>query len=385
MENSDWNDSISFEAETYKDQSYEKRVENGLTIDRSYDHSEVYWNMNFFAMMRKKTPPDPMFMLKGLYRTRRKNDWNTKRWANAKMVNLKNVNKQMDELFMAILIDVLSDDTPTSKDWKSISEKNEKQIRRTEENYQHMVCRPGGGIKLMIREKDGSFTTYPKRIVRDGVKDARIAEIATAYSYPTISSTSFDPRVFVDDAYLKREIRFWNNALRVLSRWLEDGNRIREQKAWLPYHIVNNDIGMHVLFENISVEVELRWLKTLDTKSQLDLCNGGIRFFDIDGDKYYGGTIPDPYGPDNAKKAINEYESFLVDFKKNVPENLCQFMIPQNVMKKRIWEHVLEGATRLKPYQGRLTSIADLFYPQTATMAGDWEHVCVALASSNIQ
>ena len=234
VKGSDWNDSTPFEAGTYEDQPYGQRVEQGLTIDRSLDNSKAYLNMNHFAVMAGKMPSDPLFWLVSLYRMRRKADWNTKRWANARMVDLTNAGKQMVELFTPILLDMLSTDPPTSKDWKNVSEKGEKQVRRTEEYYQHVVGKPNGGIRLALREKDGRISIYPKRIVRGDVADSRVAEIATPYSHPTVSGASFDPMVFADEAYVRREVQFWKNALRVLSRWLEGGGRIRPQKAWLP-------------------------------------------------------------------------------------------------------------------------------------------------------
>ena len=383
---SNWDDSTQFEPETYEDQLYVQRVEQGLTIDRSRNNSRAYLDMNLFEMAKGKIPSDPLFFLTSLYRTRRKNDWNTKRWANARMVDLINPGKQMVELFRPILLDMLSADPSTLKNWKNSSGKDEKQVRRTKEYYPHVVNKPNR-LRLELWEKDGSISTYPKRIVRDDVRDARVAEIATEYSRPPISSASFDPRVFADEAYIVREAQFWKNALHVLSKWLEDGGRIRPQKAWLPYHIVNNDIGLHVLFDNLSEECESHWLKTLDEKDQAKFCNGSMEISDDKGDKYLvGGTVPNPYSLDNAKKAVSEHESFLDNFEKEVPENLRWFMIPQDKMRERIRDLILEAAVELKPYRIELVRIANVrqLFSQTAFFADDWDLVCMALASSNL-
>ena len=383
---SKWDDSTPFEAETYVDQPYGQRVKQGLTIDRSSNNSNAYDDMILLEMSDGKMPRDRLSLLSGpLYRLRRKNDWNTKRWANAQMAKQTNADKHMIDLFTPILLDMLSYDPPTARDWKNVSEKNEKQVRRTEEYYQHMISKPNSGIRLILWEKDGSISTYPKRIVRDDVCDSRVAEIATPYSSPTVSDASFDPRVFVDEIYVRRERRFWKNALRVLSRWLEGGGRMRPQKAgWLPYHIVNNDIGLHVLFDNLSVEYESRWLNTLGAKSQAEFCNGNIRIFGED--MYLGGTVPDPYGLDNAKKAVEEHESFLVDFGKEVPENLQHFMIPQDKMSERIRDLIMEAAVELKPQRVEPDRVFDVRRLCSRTASADeWDLVCMALASSSLQ
>ena len=388
MRGCNWNDSILFEAGTYEDQPYSQRVEHGLTVDRSRDNYEAYSSMNFFAMMAGKMPPAPLFYPITQYRMRRRGDWNTKRWANARMADLTNVSKQMVELFTPILLDMLSEDPPTAKGWKKVSEKGEKQVRRTEGYYQHMVVHQNGGARLMLRDKDGIISTYPKRIVRNDIGDSRVAEIATAYSYPTVGGTFFDPRVFADEAYVRRERRFWKDAVRVLSRWLEGGSRIRRQKEWLLYHIVNNDIGLHVLFDNLSVECESRWLKTLDTRSAGEICNGSLRISDEKGSWRVGGTVPDPYDQDNAEKAVQEHELFVADFEKEVPNNLLQFMIPQDKMRKRIRDLIIEAAAALRPHTTESAWAANVrrLCPQTWLLyfADDWELVCTALASSSL-
>ena len=388
MRGSNWNDSIPFEAGTYEDQPYSQRVEHGLTVDRSRDNSKAYCSMNFFAMMAGELPPVPMFFPITQYRMRRRGGWNTKRWANARMADLTNVSKRMVELFTPILLDMLSNDPPTTRDWKKVSEKGEKQVRRTEGYYQHMVGRQNGGVWLMLRDKDGIITTYPKRIVRNDIGDSRVAEIATPYSYPTVGGTFFDPRVFADEAYVGRERRFWKDAVRVLSRWLEGGGCIRQQKEWLLYHIVNNDIGLHVLFDNLSVECESRWLEALDTRSQAEFCNGSIRIFDEKGSWRIGGTVPDPYDQDNAEKAVNEHKLFVADFEKEVPNNLRRFMVPQDKMRKRIRDLIIEAAAALKPHTVESAWAANVrrLCPQTWLLhfADDWERVCTALASSSL-
>ena len=383
-----WNDSIRFDPATYGDQPYSQRVEHGLTVDRSRDNSKAYLDMNFFAMMEGGMPPAPMFFPITQYRMRRRGDWNTKRWANAQMVDLTNVRKQMVELFTPILLDMLSNDPPTTRDWKKVSEKGEKQVRRTEGYYQHVVGRQNGGVWLRLRDKDGIITSYPKRIVRNDIGDSRVAEIATPYSYPAVGGASFDPRVFADEAYVRRERRFWKDAVRVLSRWLEGGGCIRRQKEWLLRHIVNNDIGLHVLFDNFSVECESRWLKTLDAESQAKFCNGSLRIFDEKGPWIIGGTVPDPYDQGNAEKAVNEHELFVADFEKEVPDNLRQFMIPQDKMRERIRDLIIEAAATLKPHTVESAWAANVrrFCPQTWLLhfADDWERVCTALASSSL-
>ena len=386
---SNWDDSIPFEARTYEDQPYSQRVQHGLAVDRQRNHFTAY----MFKDMVENTKcaeegrsgplikPDMMY---GYYHS----FWNTKRTVNAKIADLVNIHKQMIELFKPILLDLLVDRQPTAKDWKRLSDKNEKQVRRTEEDYPHIVGQLKGGVELRLRNKDGTVSVYPRRIVRKGNGDDRTKEITTAYSSPPLYATSFDQRVFADDAYARRQRKFWQDGIRVLSKLLEEGYRVRKGQDWILYHIVNNDIALHVIFGNLSFVCESRWFGNLSENAQREICLAHANVYDEDAFRELGLPIPYAFSLDHAKKAVIEHESFVADFRKEMPDNLQRFMISQPKMKNRVHDMIIEAAAALKPYTDEPAWAANArrLCPQTWLLhfADDWELVCAALASSSL-
>ena len=84
-------------------------------------------------------------------------------------------------------------------------------------------------------------------------------------------------RVFADHAYIKRQKKFWEDALTYLSKWIEEGNAIRPNNEWLVRHIVNNDIAMHVIFDNLSLICEMNWFEKLSNKTQYEVAGRLVR------------------------------------------------------------------------------------------------------------
>lgn len=381
-----WNDTIQFDHDTYEEQSFSQRVKHGLTVDRHHANSRSYLHMHSMPWNMLAEKPVPVFPIMQ-YRTRRRHDWNTKRWAYTRIADLANVHKQMLELLNPVLHDMLSDVQPTAVHWKKMSNKGEKQVRRTEKYYQHMVGRPGG--RVMIKNRDGGIDIYPQRIVRKGSEDARVREITTPYSSPDVDGTFFDSRVFADKAYVKRQRIFWKAAVHTLSKWLKGGGRIRRNKEWLLYHIVNNDIASHVLFDNLSEECESHWLSTLDLKPLMEICNGSIGITDENEPVIQIGTVPEPFAQNDAEMAVTEHEKFVADFGKKVPDNLQRYMIPQPKMRKRIRDLIIESAVALKPFSGESDWAAAVRQCSSlrtgyCCIVPDWELVCAALTSSSL-
>ena len=365
---------MEFDPKTYGDQPLSQRTQHGLAMDRYSNHYFAYlstalWNAKEATALGN---PIPLIDPAMLYRTQRKLSWHTKRRVNAKIADLDNIHKQMIELLKPVLLDVFLGTQPTARDWKRLSGKDEKQTRRTEEMYQHVVRR-SDNAHVLLREQDGTITAYPQKFDRGGNSDGRFKEITTEYSSPGAGHENFDLRMFADWAYVRRERRFWRDAVQILSRLLED-SRIRSKKQWLIYHIVNNDIALHVIFDNISVECESRWLTNLGKESQLEICSGM--------------PLPYDFTKDNAKKAVREHERFVADFEKEIPDNLEKYAISPPKMRKRVYDLIIESAMILKPLTGESVYATNIRRHNPETWlhcpADEWEIICAALATSSL-
>ena len=181
---------------------------------------------------------------------------------NPRLVDKTNIHKQMMMIWHAIMLDLLADRNVTVKDWSRQAEKDDRQARRAREYQPHMVQNTDGTVYLVTRKPDGTTIT-PLKIVRKDPKDKRCQQITTSYSSPALFRDDFDLKRFADYSYMVRQRRFWVDALKGLSRWMENGNAIRRDGEWIVRHMVNNDIAMHVIFDNLSLEFETRWFEKL--------------------------------------------------------------------------------------------------------------------------
>ena len=159
---------------------------------------------------------------------------------------------------------------------------------------------------------------------------------------------ALDQRVFADDAYARRQRKFWQDGIRVLSKLLEEGYRVRKGQDWILYHIVNNDIALHVIFGNLSFVCESRWFGNLSENAQREIGFAHANVYDEDAFRELGLLIPYAFSLDHAKKAVIEHESFVADFRKEMPDNLQRFMISQPKMKNRVHDMIIEAAAALK-------------------------------------
>lgn len=98
--------------------------------------------------------------------------------------------------------------------------------------------------------------------------------------------------------------------------------------GWLVYHVVNNDIALHVLFDDLSTEYESRWYKHLPPEEKIQIA--GIP-----------GIPSDPYffTRDDAKNGISEFKKFIREFEDvQIPSTLSKYKISTPAMKRRILE-----------------------------------------------
>ena len=264
LQHSDWDDSVQ-STTPYADQLFAERLRHALTVSRRREHA---WASITHLMWESQSKRDPSTILDNptlFYRSSRMH-WHIKRSINARLVGMTNMHKQIMEVWKPVLLDLLSHPQPTAKDWKELTEKGEKQTRRIEEYYPHMVTQMDNLGCIVLQNQDGTQTVLPKKITRKSGNDKRTKKITTLYSSPRLNTGGFAMRIFADESYLKRQRQFWMNTLAILSGWLSKGHKIRPEKEWLVHHIVNNDMALHVLFDDISTECECRWFENLARK-----------------------------------------------------------------------------------------------------------------------
>ncbi len=265
LRHSDWDDSVQSET-PYEDQPFAERLRHALTVSRRREHA---WASTTRLMWESLSKRDSATILDDPtlpYRNSRMH-WHVRRSINARLAGMTNMHKQIMEAWKPVLLDLLSHSQPTAKDWKELTEKGEKQTRRIEEYYPHMVTQMDGLGRFVLGNQDGTQTVLPKKIKRESDDDKRTKKITTPYSSPGWITGGFDMRAFADEPYLKRQRRFWLDTLAILSGWLGKGHKIRPEKEWLVRHIVNNDMALHVLFDDISTECECRWFENLAGKA----------------------------------------------------------------------------------------------------------------------
>ena len=243
-------------------------MQDGLRVDRRADNRFGYFTHELFKLMEsgKRSLPlsDPYLD----YTLSRSWSWQTRRQANRRLEDNKQVRSQMIRLWEIVMLDLLGDGQPSVKRWKKQSGHDDRLTRRTRGYYPHLVG-DMSIVEMVVGGKDGT-RTIPVNTVREQPKDERIKALSTAYSFRSHFPRSFDLRVFADAAYIRRQKKFWKDVLIVLSKWL-DGNRVHPDNEWLIYHIVNNDVAMHVLFDNLSTECESRWFKGLRGRTKYEV------------------------------------------------------------------------------------------------------------------
>lgn len=258
-------------ATQYDTQTLSERRRRGLTVNR-----RVSITMSHIVddIWKAKKSGDPDWLSYGVSRNWL---WQTRRQANARLAGKTNIHKQMLMCWSAVMLDLLADCQPTIKDLKRVTEKYGKQTRRLRKDSSHIVQNLDEVTEHVVYKQDGTCSATPLKPVRKSPKDNRIRKITTPYSSPCMLRDGFDLRVFADHAYIRRQRMFWEDALKHLSKWLKEGSAIRPDNAWIVYHIVNNDIAMHVIFDNLSLECEMNWFEGLGDKAKYEVAGRIIR------------------------------------------------------------------------------------------------------------
>lgn len=304
----------------YEKQSFEQRVKQGLLMDRS--------PLNLFHGISRMGFGDNAEKIEGvkdmgfrmLYQNNRQ-DPGYRRSINAKLVNSTKIHDQIINLTKPVLLDIFRKSFPTDRDWKKLSEipgkdkpSHEKTIRRRKKQFPELI------------------NPLPKIRNNQNEKDSRLNSFVTSYTQLPLGNPKFDVRNYVDCNYFIRLERFWKDTLEVLREIMEKFG-LEKEITWFVYHIVNNDVGLHVLFDNLSLECELRWFKTLKTG---ELTNLSLPLYGMD---------PNPFTIEDAKKGISELRSFIHEFDKlEIPSSLCFYKISQKTMRKRMYEIALHAA-----------------------------------------
>ncbi len=290
----------------------------------------------------KRTAWNNMFRMQRLL-----DNFHLKRRINAKIVDSSTVNEHMVRLAEFIFLDMLMSRTPTAKDLKSISRRvssdgdshmprAEKSVRRIVDYYPNITnLRPL--FYLILRNKDGSYSRYPNLPNRENPKksDRRLKDFMTPYSFPQAGIARLDTKCYVDANYLVRLERFWKDMLNLVTQVLENYGPIRKEMDWLVYHIVNNDIGLHILFDNLSTECEARWLlRKLPPDARMRL----LQPFPY---------IYDPYVPTKLDMArgVSKLKGFIREFEEvRIPPALQPYKVQPRIMRHRVYELSLYAA-----------------------------------------
>ena len=270
-------DSQADPAVGYEDQDLAERIRHGQTVDRQASNSMSLFTGQMWNAMKSKNS-SLLFDSATPYRYSRGLHWWTKRQANAKLAGKTNIHKQMLMGWYAVMLDLLADRQPTVKDWKMLTGKDDRQTRRARGYLPHVVHNYDGILRLKLCKPDGTSTFIPPKDIRERPGDKRVRRITTNYSLPRTGRHDFDLKAFTDPAYIVRQRAFWEDALKGLSKWREDGNEVCRDNEWLVRHMVNNDIAMHVIFDNLSLECETRWFEGLNAETQFEVVGG---FYDM--------------------------------------------------------------------------------------------------------
>ena len=393
--------------DAYEDQNLSERIKYGLMVDRQSSNS-LSWFASQACNARESKNPLSLLGSATAYRYSRSLHWWVKRQANAKLAYKTNIHKQVLMGWYAVMLDLLADRQPTVKDWKVLTGKDDRQTRRSREYLPHIVHNYNDILRLRLYEPDGSSTFIPPRDTRESSGDERVQHITTNYSLPRIGQHTFDLKVFTDPAYIVRQRVFWEDALKGLSNWMESGNAVRKDDEWLVRHMVNNDIAMHVIFDNLSLECEMRWFGGLNAETQFEIVGGFYnRSLNIKGetesrkseegdstcaiaDTSPGGRcskqegspphikeeerakltlqsipltedadgslhlpdqmrfyVPHSLTDKDATKAVDEMVAFAANFEEKVPENLRAYMLSRDKMDCRMRDLILEAIAEL--------------------------------------
>lgn len=373
----------------YARQPFDKRLRDGLLIDRS-SRITADGCIDSLLMMRHsggrqeeqardRTSKKASRDLDDLTRT----SWNSmyryqklldnfqfKRKVNAQIVDSTIVHEHIIRLAEPVLCDLLMPRRPTTKDLKNIPQNNasdddplthtraEKSVRRIVDYYPNIANTkpwftlprnkaesvlnemwPWQKVWPMftpVRKKDGSCDVYPKLPNREipAVSDHRLKNIITPYSFSQCGVARFDTKCYVDANYFIRLKKFWKAALNTTLQIMENFGPIRKEMHWFVRHIANNDVGLHVLFDNLSTECEARWFSRLDTPGRMRMADPFEAFLE-----------PHEFTKNDIRQGVSELKGFIKEFERmHIPSPLQQHRIQQRTMGRRMHELALNAA-----------------------------------------
>ena len=271
-----------------------------------------------------------------------------KKKVNTHIVDSTTVHEHIVRLAEFVLCDLLMPRHPTTKDLKNISQydasdddflkhtRAEKSVRRIVDYYPNIVnIRPL--FTLRLYNKDESYDEYPKLPNRENPADSdhRLKNIMTPYSFPQYGVARFDIKCYVDANYFIRLKKFWKAALNTTLQIMENLGPIRKEMHWFVRHIVNNDVGLHVLFDNLSTECEARWwFSRLDTPRRMRMVDPFAAFLE-----------PHEFTRNDIRQGVSELKGFVDEFKMtHIPSPLKECRIQQRTMGRRMHELALNAA-----------------------------------------
>ena len=347
------NDTISnpsyANVDEYKMLSFDDRVTHGLRMDQSFSNHDLIDDL--ISMQSSDIRDIQKASVDMCYRPiRRMNSWSLKKMVNSILVDNKTVSKRMIELSRPILLDILMPVKPTIKDWTNLSEidvgKNlsvkksntKTSLRSTgriRDDFPHIVDHSPYPTLILTDQKSKTVDVYPKRPIRKDQRndDKRHKQLTTAYSTLPIRG-DFDLKPICDENYQIRLQNYWKGMIILLDEIQEKYNPFLKDTSWFVYHIINCDIGLQVLFDNISLECEIKWLSTLNMTNQMQIINPSPF------------SNPTVHTKNDVKNGINKIREFIKKFDSyEMSPVLKQHKIPHSIMKDRMLDLILESST----------------------------------------
>lgn len=335
----------------YEGHSFEVRADYGLRVDRESHNSNNLSEPAIFATHAKKDLSQfNSYAMRLYYTTNRSlNSSYVKRSVNAKIVDLPTVQKKMNDLLEPIMLDLLMDKFPTKKDWRNIHKhfeydgigtKYDRTVSRQIETHSNII-QIYQFSQFLSKTRAMIFEKHSKMFTRTNQRnnDNRVTHFSTTYSQKPHHS-HHDVMIYTDANYFIRLERFWKHAINTLESILNKHGPIKKDMEWLVYHIVNNDIGLHVLFDNLSLECELSWLSKLNPQNKLEIIEKPF-FADLAPLEWF-----------DASRGVNKLETFVQTFNDtDMSPVLQQYKISKQFMRSRM--HMMALQSALAYFRGR--------------------------------
>ena len=238
---------------------------------------------------------------------------------------------------------------PTIKDWTNLSEidiDNDLSIKksnsktslkstsRIRNDFPHVVDHSPCLTFVVEDQKTKTVDAYPKKIIRKDQRndDKRYGPLTTTYGISHIHGY-FDLKPICDKNYQIRLQNYWKGMTILLDEIQKKYNPFLKDTSWFVYHIINCDIGLQVLFDNVSLECEIKWFSTLNITNQMQIINPSSF------------SKPTFHTKNDIKNGINKIREFIKKFDSyEMSPVLKQNKIPRSIMKDRMLDLILESS-----------------------------------------